>query len=261
MNNLYKNQKGFSALELVLVLIIVVLIVVVGWLVYQNHNKITSTNKPTSSTASKTSTKPTTNKSNSSAVSYKTYTDSAAQASFQYPSNWNLASIRGLCDEPNGCSPSTDSISAEQITSPDNSVKIIWSGISGVGGYCNNKIPPTQSGGCTIETVFSSTPIPKANGLYVVEGAMEVSSGQYQPFLAVQDKNGVLTSGEPGLFYQSFTLPSTNKHTLFNMNNTYKDGGGGGNTQTYATKSQVQSYLSSVDVTEAKQILMSLSVN
>lgn len=38
-----KNQKGFSAVELVLVIVIVALIGVVGWLVYKNHHKTTAT--------------------------------------------------------------------------------------------------------------------------------------------------------------------------------------------------------------------------
>ena len=227
-------------------------------MVYHNNHKTRPVNVTTTSSnksANTTSTPKTTN-----AVTYKTYSDSAAQASFQYPSTWSITHIRGLCDEPNGCAPSTDQISAQQVTSPDGSIKILWSGIGGVGGACDNTIPPTQSGGCTIESVFSSTPIAKASGLYVVEGAIEVSSGQYQPFLAVQDKTGVLTSGEPGLWYQSFKLPSTGNDTLFYMNNGYKDGGGGTNPQTFPTLSQAQSYLDSSDATQAKQILLSLQV-
>ncbi|MHB1865236.1 MAG: hypothetical protein ACYCPS_03700 [Candidatus Saccharimonadales bacterium] len=259
MGNLKNNEQGFSAVEIVLVVVIVALIGVVGWLVYKNHHKTITPNVATISN-NKPATPTTTPKTPTNTVTYKTYSDSAAQASFQYPSTWTLTSIRGLCDEPNGCAPSTDHISAQQVTSPDSSVEIVWSGISGIGGDCNNNVPPTQSGGCNIETVFSSTPIPKADGLYVVEGAMEVSSGQYQPFLAVQDKNGVLTSGEQGLWYQNFKLPTTGNDTLFYMNNGYKDGGGGSNPQAYATTSQVQSYLNSSDVTQAKQILLSLQV-
>src|SRR5437764_2336320 len=39
-----KNQSGFSAVEVVLVLVIVALVGVVGLMVYKNHNKTTLTN-------------------------------------------------------------------------------------------------------------------------------------------------------------------------------------------------------------------------
>ncbi len=258
MGKLQNNQKGFTALEGSLVVLILAVIGVVGYMVYHNDYKtktVSVTTRSNNKPATTTSTPKTTD-----TVTYKTYSDYAAQASFQYPSTWTIANIRGACDEPNGCAPSTDKISAQLVTSPDGSVEIVWSGLSGVGGNCYNNVPPTQSGGCNIETVFNATPIPNASGLYVVEGAKEVSSGLYIPFLAVQDKNGVLTSGEHNLWYQSFTLPSTGHHTLFNMNNGYKDAGGGANPQTFATTSQVQAYLNSPDVTQAKQILLSLQV-
>lgn len=51
MGKLRNDQKGFSVVEVILVLVIVILIGAVGWLVYKNHQKNTST-----STSSKTST-------------------------------------------------------------------------------------------------------------------------------------------------------------------------------------------------------------
>lgn len=67
MSKLQKNESGFSAVEVVLVLVIVALIGTVGWLVYKNHHKTTtaaitttSATKPTTSTTTKTTTKTTT---------------------------------------------------------------------------------------------------------------------------------------------------------------------------------------------------------
>lgn len=54
------NQKGFSAVEIILVIVVVGLIGVVGFMVYKNHNKTTSnstattTNTPATSTAQPT---------------------------------------------------------------------------------------------------------------------------------------------------------------------------------------------------------------
>ena len=57
MNKLSKNQKGFTAIEAVLIVVILVLIGVVGWLVYKNQHKTTavkiattSSNKPAATT-------------------------------------------------------------------------------------------------------------------------------------------------------------------------------------------------------------------
>ncbi|HUD81259.1 MAG TPA: hypothetical protein VMR08_01355 [Patescibacteria group bacterium] len=67
MNIISKSEKGFSAVEIVLVIAVVVLIGVVGWLVYKDHHKTTtalvtttSSTKPATSTSTKTTTTPTT---------------------------------------------------------------------------------------------------------------------------------------------------------------------------------------------------------
>ncbi len=259
MGKLRNNEKGFSAVEVILVLVVIIAIGVVGWLVYKDVHK--ANKATTASTASNTGTKtPKATPKTTTAASYKSYMDTAAKASFQYPSTWTIASIRGNCDELNGCAPSTDQTSAVDVTSPDGSMKLVWSGISGIGGYCDNTLPPTQSGGCTSETVFSATPIPMASGFYAVEGATELSSGQYQPFLAVQDKTGAITTGEPGLWYQSFTLPSTGHGTVFHMDNIYSDTNSTATPQTFSTLKEAQDYFSSTNAAQAKQILLSFQV-
>lgn len=47
MSKLSKHQQGFSAVETVLVLVIIVLIGLVGWFVYNNHRKSTTSNLAT----------------------------------------------------------------------------------------------------------------------------------------------------------------------------------------------------------------------
>ncbi|HEY1835386.1 MAG TPA: hypothetical protein VGG13_01030 [Candidatus Saccharimonadales bacterium] len=56
MNKLSKNQKGFGAVETLLVLIIIILIGAVGWLVYKDHHKTTPPAK--ASTSANTNTPP-----------------------------------------------------------------------------------------------------------------------------------------------------------------------------------------------------------
>jgi hypothetical protein len=81
-----KNQKGFSALEGLLILVIVGLIGFVGWYVWQAKNNADDN----LSSATETS-----NSSQSTATSnpyagWKTYTSNNEKFTFKYPSNWEL---------------------------------------------------------------------------------------------------------------------------------------------------------------------------
>ncbi|GEM_PF-3112623 len=80
-----KNQKGFGAVEAMLVLVIVVLVGVAGYMVYKNHHKTTTTASSANSTRttpSSTSTKTTTDP----YAGWQSYSDS--HVSFKYPSGW-----------------------------------------------------------------------------------------------------------------------------------------------------------------------------
>lgn len=83
MKKLKNNQKGFSALETILVLAIVVIIGVVGWMLYKGHNKA-------SSTAFTVSTKTTNGVSSNPYAGWRTYTLKDERVTFQYPSTWKL---------------------------------------------------------------------------------------------------------------------------------------------------------------------------
>lgn len=244
------NDSGFGKIEALMLLVILAAVGFVGAKVLslpKANNKLQEITSNVS-TPRKVSTI-----SNGKQI---TFNDLAAKASFVYPNTWTEMSIKGLCDEPNGCSESTDKIDAVELQSPDKKVDLIWSGISGVGGNCDATKTPTQ-GGCPIETVFSAVPINSSPGLYVVNGAIEAPNGQYEPFLAVQDNNGVLSSGVHGVWYQSFKLASTGNDTVFYMVNDY---GSGTVPQTFNTINQVKSYFSGTDQQQAIQILQSLKV-
>ena len=245
-----QRDQGFSKIEAILLIFILASVAFVGTKVLNLPQSKKTANQISS--IAPIAQKVTTNTKDGQV----TFNDLAAKASFTYPKSWAEKAIRGLCDEPNGCSETTDKIDAVEIQSPDKKVDLIWSGISGVGGSCDNSKPPTQ-GGCPVETVLNKAPIPGSANLYVVEGAIQVPNGQFQPFLAVQDSvTGVLSSGEYGLWYQSFRLPSTGHNTLFYMDNGY--GVNAPMPQTFSSITQVAAYLSSKDVNQAKQILLSL---
>lgn len=74
------NQKGFSAVEVVLVLVVVGLIGVVGFTVYKNHNKTASSTANTN-TPTQTKTAPA-----DLYAGWQSYSDS--HVSFKYPSGW-----------------------------------------------------------------------------------------------------------------------------------------------------------------------------
>jgi len=270
MNKITKNEKGFSAVEVIIIIIVIIIICGAGFLVYKHNNKksllaTTTASTASSKSASKKNTVSAIN-TNPPTVSYtgwQTYHDTAAGASFFYPSNWTLTQIAGNCDTPGGCSAAEDKINAVELTSQDKNVSLEWSGISGVGGDCDNEPLSSQNpNGCSEETVFSVFPINNAMGLYVVEGAIQDKyKGSYAPFMAIQDSNGVLKTGQYGLFYESFKLPTTNNKTLFRMGGyPVNEFGTVSNekTITFSTLSQAQNFFMSDDAQQAQDILLSL---
>lgn len=84
MDKIKKNEAGFSAVEMTLVIVIVALIGAVGWLVYKNHHKTTTaaiTSTATSSTKPATSTKTTTSATQPTTSSNKPTTCTTSPAS------------------------------------------------------------------------------------------------------------------------------------------------------------------------------------
>lgn len=78
MGKLRKNQSGFSAVEIVLVLVIVGLIGGVGFMVYNNHNKKTATNTSISTNRSE------------AAVATNVWTGRANNYNWNEAANWSL---------------------------------------------------------------------------------------------------------------------------------------------------------------------------
>ncbi len=96
MSKLRRNEAGFSAVEVVLVLVIVALIGVVGYMVYKNHNKTTpvtsqqgATSKTTTPTPKPVATDP--------PADWTTYSGSDGKISLKYPKTWVMATHPELC--------------------------------------------------------------------------------------------------------------------------------------------------------------------
>ncbi|HUC87917.1 MAG TPA: hypothetical protein VMR95_02110 [Candidatus Binatia bacterium] len=253
MYQLKKNEKGFSFVEALIIIVVLALIGAAGLLVHKDHDKASTTSTTVIKTAAYSLVRNT-------KTSEETYTDLAAKASFSFPSNWSFTKIEGLCDLP-GCSASSNGITAVELTSPDKGFDVVWSGVEGIGGGACY-----ESSGCPYATVFSSTPIPKSPGLYVVVAAVQYDNSyqdtEYTPIIAVQDSSGIIKTGSVGgSFYQIFNSPVNSRFTEFSMINGYKDGGVGyPSQQEFSIISSAQAYLSSSDAKQIQQILLSLKM-
>lgn len=91
MSKLKSDQKGFSAVEVILVLVILALVGAVGVLVAKNHNKTTTASTTTASTTKATT--PTTAKTTTPDpyAGWQTYTATLEPVSFKYPKDWTVA--------------------------------------------------------------------------------------------------------------------------------------------------------------------------
>jgi hypothetical protein len=159
---------------------------------------------------------------------------------FKYPPDWKVIAPQ---------QPSVKGADTFTIQSSNGQVKIIWvSAITGLGGGCGDK--------CPIYNVIEKTPIPGSQGLYVVSAVVDAGNGNVTPWIAVQDGNGLLSSGKKAVI-GTFTGRnnaggnSENYEAVFGLSNIYGEG-------PTITQSQVADYFKGNEVQEAKQILLSL---
>lgn len=90
MKKLSKSELGFGTVEIILVIIILALIGVVGWFVYKNQNKTTtSSNTTTGPVNTPTTVDP--------YADWTAYSSSDGQYSLKYPKTWVKATSPDLC--------------------------------------------------------------------------------------------------------------------------------------------------------------------
>jgi cytoskeletal protein RodZ len=119
MNKISKNEKGFSAVEIVMVVVIIALIGVVGWMVYKNHHRTSAASttksansvKTTSSSTNSSTTK--TNEASNPYAGWQTYTSKSGGYTIKYPSDWT---IEGFSSSQNSA------IQASNLTGNENSI-------------------------------------------------------------------------------------------------------------------------------------------
>jgi hypothetical protein len=150
MGKLKNNQKGFTAVEILLTLIFLAIIGAIG--VYVAHNHKTNKSVVTTNSSTPSSTKSTTTTPNVYA-GWKQYCSSNEKACFKYPSTWTFN---------NRCTPSTDCTGGDNVgvASPNNSQVGFTSYITGRGGDCS---------GAPDSYITSVTHLPRVKGLYIVQ--------------------------------------------------------------------------------------------
>jgi hypothetical protein len=104
VNKIPKNEKGFSVVEVVLMVVVMALIGTAGWLVYKNHHKTTmpmantSTNILTTTTKTSISTTTTSKPAQQTdpTAGWATYTSTLGGFSFKYPiTGWTFDGFQG----------------------------------------------------------------------------------------------------------------------------------------------------------------------
>ena len=244
-----KNIKGFTVVEILLVLVFVALVTLIGLYVVHNHdasktaNTVTSTAKPT-----------TTSKTTDPYAGWKTYTSATEHASFKYPSTWTTTDTSGRFGDS-----STDAV---DLKSPSGAITVSWASVvSGVGGACDAQAPlnstnPNDAVPCPQFNVFSKTAITGASGLYVVTASVTDEGTTYRPWMAVQDSSGILTSKRVmnNDFYKT-KKTGQDYPVLFSINGTNGTYTGA----SYSSSTQTKAFFSGTEAQQAKLILLSLT--
>jgi len=188
------------------------------------------------------------------ASNWKTYNSSVEKATFKYPPNWKIVEPSIKSNNPN----ISDQIG---LLSPSREVKISWvSALDGFGGACNMKTLGTE-GACPLFTLINKMPINNATGLFVISGTMTSDGKKYDPFLAVQDNNGLVKSMRT-MGYDMFIGKNNGKLTEYSGENTHvlfstsdTDGYNG----LSLSEVEANEWFNKPEVQQAKLILESLS--
>ncbi len=153
------NQKGFSAVELVIILVILIAIGAAGWLVYQHNHKAKATSPISTPSTTRTSsnTKKTVATQPNPYQGWLSYCSSVGGLCVKYPSNWKLADVSNQGSNPE----------EEDITSPSGDVKVV---------YQPNDAPPLNDGDSETDDVLSETSPASTTDLKIVKNVSILSN-------------------------------------------------------------------------------------
>jgi hypothetical protein len=248
-----KNNKGFTVVEVLLVLIFVALVVLIGLYVMHNH-KTSNSGKINNTVTANTTKLNSPSKTVDPYIGWKTYTSTTEKASFKYPSTWTVTDTAGRFGDT-----SADSV---DLKSPSKSITVSWASVvSGVGGACDAQAPlgsnnPNDAVPCPQFNVFSKTAISKASGLYVITSSVTDEGTVYRPWMAVQDSSGILTS-KRAMDYDFYKTKKAGQDypVLFSINGT----NGASTGTSYSSSTQTKAFFNGAEAQQAKLILLSLT--
>lgn len=145
---------------------------------------------------------------------WKTYTSTTEKATFRYPADWTLDNPTLGSNEPN--------VDGTGLKSPSGEIHLNWiSALDGFGGTCDDQVALPK--GCLLYSIFDKKSITGASGLYVIAG-IATDSQTYQPWIAVQDDHGIVTTGR-GMGYDMFAARLVkNSNTLLSTSGPYATG-------------------------------------
>lgn len=174
------------------------------------------------------------------------YVSKEENVSITYPSDWTVK-------QPTSGSATKDSTDAASLVSPSGAVTLTWvPSLAGFGNDHDDQYP--------LNTVIDKSPISGASGFYVVSGITTLDSKIFYPWIAVQDSDGILTSGVQGdvlAFEARHALNDSTGKAAYAMLST---SGLRANIGSIAlTQQQATSWFSGAEVQQAKQILLSIN--
>lgn len=178
-------------------------------------------------------------------VDWKSYTSSAEKATFRYPGNWTITKPFMVSNDVNN----TDQVG---ISSPSGAIKISWvTDLVGFGGEHGTNYP--------YNSIINKTAIAKAPGLYVVSGITTLDGTSYNPWVAVEDANGIISNGVQGNVVTFTSHRAINPTTDDFTGILFSTSGARTNQNTPAfTKAQATAWFSSTEAQEARIIMLSL---
>lgn len=239
-----KNESGFTAVEVLLIVLILVVIGAVGYMVYHNDQKTNSTNNTASKSATSTSKSAT---ATNPYAGWPQLCSSSGGLCMNYPSGWKLSG-----SDNDGYTVTSPSGTTAVVYSPDGTLD------NGAYGYGN-------AGNCP-SNIVSVTPITtNANNLDVVQAITNCTANvnsnmtSSTPTLSVIPASDVSSQGLKAGTTDNNSLDialvnsnssSSTRQLLYisDLSNT-----------TYGTSSAAQQWFSSSDVQTANKILTSVS--
>ncbi len=241
------NQKG-SGIFIIIIGVALIVSILGGIYYFKIQGYALTKNEPSSTTTTinnETAIANTVSIPSTPPTSLKTYTSSTEKATFQYPADWTVTKPSIQSNYP----------SADQVglKSPSGEIIVSWvSALNGFGGGCDQDCPRI--------IIVDKVMIPTAPGLFVVSGLITTDNTKYQPWMAVQDKDGLISSG-PQMGYDMFqgfhngSLPEANgnnTNVIFSTGDAYAKGPS-------LSLETAKAYFDKPEVKQAKQIMLSLT--